>query len=154
MTDLILLFFDLISSVIHGRVVLGYVIKVTERYIFDYYLILKKMIGLFKKKVAGYENVSVEEFSKLRLDINPIVLDVRAPEELAEGFIPNYRQINFFNTSFREELERLDRSKTYLVYCRSGNRSGKACQMMSKMGFENLYNLRGGIQAWNALTQR
>ncbi len=112
------------------------------------------MIGLFKKKATGYKDVSVEEFSKLRLDINPIVLDVRAPEELSEGFIPNYRQINFFNTSFREEVERLDRSKTYLVYCRSGNRSGKACQMMSKMGFENLYNLRGGIQAWNALAQR
>lgn len=86
--------------------------------------------------------------------MNPIILDVRSPGELAEGFIPNYKQVNFFNTSFREELERLDRSKTYLVYCRSGRRSGKACQMMSKMGFENLYNLRGGVQAWNGLTQR
>lgn len=133
---------------------LGYVTKVTEIDFFVYYLILKKMIGLFKKKATGYKDVSVEEFSKLRLDINPIILDVRSPEELAEGFIPNYRQINSFNTSFREELERLDRSKTYLVYCRSGNRSGKACQIMSKMGFENLYNLRGGIQAWNALAQR
>lgn len=112
------------------------------------------MIGLFKKRVAGYRDVSVEEFSKLRLAINPIILDVRSPEELAEGFIPNYKQINFFNTSFRKELERLDRAKTYLVYCRSGNRSGKACMMMSKMGFEKLYNLQGGIQAWNTLNQR
>lgn len=112
------------------------------------------MIGLFKKKAVGYKEISAEEFRKLRMDINPIILDVRTPEELSEGFIPNYRQVNFFNTSFREELTRLDPSKTYLVYCRSGNRSGKACRMMHDMGFENLYNLEGGIQAWNALIGR
>ncbi len=109
------------------------------------------MIGLFKKKAVGYKEISTEEFRKLRMDINPIILDVRTPEELSEGSVPNYRQVNFYNTSFREELARLDPAKTYLVYCRSGNRSGKACGMMHEMGFENVYNLKGGIRAWNAL---
>ncbi|MCE7995788.1 MAG: rhodanese-like domain-containing protein [Roseivirga sp.] len=111
------------------------------------------MISLFKKRTAGFEQLSAEAFRTLQMKSNPIILDVRSPEELSEGIIPNYRQINFFNTSFREELSRLDRSKSYLVYCRSGNRSRKACKMMSSMGFENLYNLAGGIQAWNALVR-
>jgi len=58
--------------------------------------------------------------------------------------------INFFDADFKEQLSGLDKSKSYLVYCRSGNRSGKACSMMADMGFKNLYNLRGGIGAWNA----
>lgn len=107
------------------------------------------MISFFKKKAIGYQNISVEVLNGLRLEENPIILDVRSPQELEEGIIPNYKQVNFFNTSFKEELEKLDRSKTYLVYCRSGNRSKKACAMMSKMGFTSLYNLEGGIQAWN-----
>jgi rhodanese-related sulfurtransferase len=112
------------------------------------------MISLFKKKPLGYAQIGSEQFNKLRKEKNHVVLDVRSPQELGEGFVPGYRQVNFFSTSFREELAKLDRSKTYLVYCRSGNRSGKACGMMSKMGFENVYNLQGGILAWNADSAR
>jgi len=49
---------------------------------------------------------------------------------------------------FMNEIEKLDREKPYLVYCRSGNRSGKACNMMDQLGFGNTYNLIGGMLAW------
>ena len=48
-----------------------------------------------------------------------------------------------------DEVEKLDKSKNYYIYCRSGNRSGQACQIMDKLGFENTYNLMGGFNEWD-----
>ena len=108
------------------------------------------MFNIFKKKPMNYKNIGAEEFSTLKDLGGHIVLDVRSPGELADGAIPGYKMINMFDPSFRTEIEKLDKSKTYLVYCRSGNRSGQTCAMMAEMGFENLYNLSGGIFAWNS----
>jgi len=108
------------------------------------------MLSFFKKKPLKYINVDVQEFTQLMKKANHVVLDVRSPEELAEGEVPGNRMINFFDGNFKPEIEKLDTSKTYLVYCRSGNRSGKACAFMAQKGFEKLYNLQGGIGAWNA----
>lgn len=102
----------------------------------------------------NYKNVSAEELNDRRLLAGNIVLDVRTPQEIDEGTIPNNKQINFFSRSFKAEVQKLDKSKSYLVYCRSGNRSGKACAMMAEMGFENLCNLKGGISAWNAFSNK
>ena len=98
----------------------------------------------------NYENIEVSRFATLMEEGDHVVLDVRSPQELAEGSIPGHVMINFFDPNFRSEVEKLDKSKAYLIYCRSGNRSGQACHMMSAMGFERLYNLIGGIGAWNA----
>lgn len=98
----------------------------------------------------SFENIPVEKFSELMKEDNHLILDVRSPQELAEGSIAGYEMINFFDSDFSQQVEKLDKSKTYLIYCRSGNRSGQACAMMSTMGFEKLYNLEGGIGAWNA----
>ena len=97
----------------------------------------------------SYENISPEKFKELMEDTSSIVLDVRTPEEEVEGTIPGSVLININEPSFPAEIEKLDKSKTYLVYCRSGNRSGKACGYMSSKGFSSLYNLEGGIRAWN-----
>lgn len=107
------------------------------------------MFNLFKRKPINYQHADVTEFKALKGKQGTIVLDVRSPQELAEGKVPGYQQINFFDPGFKSKIERLDKSKTYLVYCRSDNRSSKACAMMSELGFENLYNLKGGIMAWN-----
>ncbi|WP_421871048.1 rhodanese-like domain-containing protein [Marinoscillum sp.] len=107
------------------------------------------MFGLFKTKPKNYQNVNVEEFKELKKKSRTVVLDVRTPQEKAEGTVPGAHQINYFNPNFKNQVAKLDKSKTYLVYCRSGNRSKKACAMMGSMGFEKLYNLNGGIMAWN-----
>ncbi len=97
----------------------------------------------------SYENIGPEKFNELMQDDSSVVIDVRPEAELVEGEIEGHITINFFDPTFQEQIDELDRDKTYLLHCRSGNRSGKACAMMAQMGFEKLYNLDGGIQAWN-----
>ncbi len=79
-----------------------------------------------------------------------IVLDVRTPEEYAQWHLPEKTPMNldFYAPDFRERLSRLDRGKTYLVYCRTGHRSGETVQMMRELGFRKVYELEGGIVAW------
>ena len=98
-----------------------------------------------------YKNIDAEEFAALKGLDNHMVLDVRTPPELSEGEIPGHIMINFFDRDFRQKIAKLDRSNAYLVYCRSGGRSGQACAALAEMGFAGLYNLQGGIQAWNSL---
>ncbi len=74
-----------------------------------------------------------------------LLLDVRTPEEFSVGHIQSAINIDFQNQSFISEIKKLDNSKTYFVYCRSGNRSGKAISLMKEHGFTNIYELQGGI---------
>lgn len=95
-------------------------------------------------------NLSQEDWkTQLGTDTNAVVLDVRTDAEVAEGIIPNAIQINIYEgQGFIYKLEELDKNKNYYVYCRSGNRSGQACAIMNQLGFENAYNLVGGILEW------
>jgi rhodanese-related sulfurtransferase len=87
-----------------------------------------------------------EQYSQ---DENAFLLDVRTLEEVEEGIIPNAVHIDIYGgQEFLNELEKLDKSKNYYVYCRSGNRSGQACAIMQSIGFGNAYNLLGGITEW------
>ncbi len=90
-----------------------------------------------------------EWVEQLKQDENAVILDVRTPEEVEEGYIPDAINIDFYQgQTFLDELENLDKSKNYYVYCRSGNRSGQACTLMNKMGIANAYNLMGGMLEW------
>ena len=95
-------------------------------------------------------NLSQEDWkTQLGTDTNAVVLDVRTDAEVAEGIIPNAIQINIYEgQGFIYKLEELDKNKNYYVYCRSGNRSGQACAIMNQLGFENAYNLVGGVLEW------
>lgn len=82
----------------------------------------------------------------LENDDNSVVLDVRTPEEVSQGYIPEAKVINIYNAQeFMEEVENLDRSKNYYIYCRSGSRSAQACMVLDKLGFNKTFNLAGGI---------
>ncbi|AUS06036.1 rhodanese-like domain-containing protein [Pseudotamlana carrageenivorans] len=96
------------------------------------------------------EDLTQEEWvERLANDDNAVVLDVRTDAEVAEGIIENAIHIDIYKgQEFVDEIEALDKSKNYYVYCRSGNRSGKACQIMEQLGFENAYNLEGGMLEW------
>lgn len=86
---------------------------------------------------------------QLKNDDNAFILDVRTEEEVADGYIPNAKNINIFKgQAFVYELEALDKTKNYYVYCKAGGRSGQACVIMNQMGFENTYNLAGGFSQW------
>jgi rhodanese-related sulfurtransferase len=87
---------------------------------------------------------------QLEADENSVILDVRTEDECNQGVIPNSINIDIYlGQEFMEQLETLDKTKNYYVYCRSGARSANACEAMNNLGFENAYNLLGGIIEWN-----
>lgn len=98
---------------------------------------------------SGYEDIGVADFKAKMADPDAVLLDVRTSKEIAEGKIEGAIELDFYNENFAEEVAKLDKDKTYLIYCRSGNRSGKTCKLMSEQGFTKLYNLKGGIIAWS-----
>ena len=77
-----------------------------------------------------------------------VVLDVRTPEEYTSGYIGKALNIDYESDSFEKELSRLDKNKTYLVYCESGGRSASAIELMHDQGFKNVFELKGGIEEW------
>ncbi|MBF8148289.1 rhodanese-like domain-containing protein [Winogradskyella sp. F6397] len=95
-------------------------------------------------------DLSQEEWTKqLEADTNAVVLDVRTQDEVDQGMIPNAIHIDIFKgQGFINEVEELDKSKNYYVYCKSGNRSGQACAIMNQLEIENAYNLLGGFSEW------
>lgn len=96
----------------------------------------------------GFKNVTPQEFDKLRQSKTNVVLDVRTKEEYAEGHIPGSVLLDFMSPDFEKELAKLDKNSTFLVHCASGGRSARACKKMEALGFKNLYNLQGGMGAW------
>ena len=79
-----------------------------------------------------------------------VVLDVRTPEEFAAGHLAGAVNVDFYAASFADDIAALDPAVPYLVYCHSGNRSGKATQAMQQLGFTTVYDLDGGVTAWQA----
>ncbi len=87
--------------------------------------------------------------TQLANDDRAVILDVRTPGELRSGMIPNALHLDFYQgQDFIEQLQQLDKDKHYYVYCRSGNRSGKACEIMNQLGIPEAYNLMGGMLDW------
>ena len=88
-------------------------------------------------------------FKKLMKKKNTYLLDVRTPEEFNSGFIDNAVNYNVTDSvAFVNIISSLDKKKKYLLYCKSGRRSGKALVMMKNMGFRKVYHLKGGVTEW------
>ncbi len=79
-----------------------------------------------------------------------VILDVRTPEEFAEGHIEGATLIDFYDPDFAEQLAALDPDVPYVLYCRSGNRSSGARAMMAELGFTTVDDIDGGIVAWES----
>jgi phage shock protein E len=97
----------------------------------------------------GFGLVTGEQAAALAADPGVVVLDVRTPAEFAEGHIDGATLVDFEAPSFADEIAKLDPSADYLVYCRSGNRSGQAVAVMQSLGFENIWDLDGGVITWS-----
>jgi len=81
-----------------------------------------------------------------------VILDVRSAEEFAAGHLENAVSLCVLcsDPAFRAALADVDKSWTYLVYCRTGHRSATATSIMAEEGFTNLYSMTGGITQWQA----
>lgn len=99
----------------------------------------------------AYQNLDPQEFeAAYQEDQQATVLDVRTPEEVADGHIDGATALDFLAEDFEAQAEKLDRNRSYYVYCRSGKRSAQACLVLERLGFEQVYNLDGGYLAWQA----
>ena len=98
-----------------------------------------------------FQNLNVEGFKEKMKSPSKevVVLDVRTSQEVAQDAIKGAINIDVYASDFNQKIAELDKSKTYLVYCRSGARSARACSQMCKEGFENIFNLQGGYLAWS-----
>jgi rhodanese-related sulfurtransferase len=81
------------------------------------------------------------------------LLDVRTAEEYNSGHIPNSVNIDIREQSFVDEIAKLEKDKTYHIVCRSGARSGSACEYMESIGFKNVINIAGGMLDWQGETE-
>lgn len=98
----------------------------------------------------GVKLVTPDEMKELSQLEDVQLVDVRTPEEYAEGYIEGFQNIDFLSETFQEDIEKLDKSKPVIVYCKSGGRSGKCSKLMQEKGFTMIYDLEGGITKWKS----
>ena len=79
-----------------------------------------------------------------------IIIDVRTPREFKSGHIEKAILLDYYSKTYTDELKRLDKTKTYLIYCRTGNRTGKTLTLIRNMGFSRVYNMAQGIRGWRS----
>ena len=95
-------------------------------------------------------NLSETEWVKLHDESEEsVIIDVRTDDEFSTGYIDGAVNIDFYmGNEFISEIDKLDKSKSYFIYCKSGARSGQTCELMKQKGFNKVYNLEGGILGW------
>ena len=92
------------------------------------------------------QDVGAREVKELiAKDKEMVILDVRTPEEYANGHIADAMNLDFYASDFAHQLENLDTTNTYLIYCASGNRSGKTATLMQDKGFKKIINSTAGF---------
>ncbi len=99
-----------------------------------------------KTSTSLITRIDIDQHMEMISKEDVIVIDVRTPAEVTAGYIKGTKKfINYKDARFKELIGSLDKANTYVVYCKSGNRSTKALNIMADMGFEKLYELEGGI---------
>jgi rhodanese-related sulfurtransferase len=83
-----------------------------------------------------------------------LILDVRTPDEYAKGHLVHARLMNYYESTFRDQLKTLPKNRTVLIYCKSGRRSAETLAMMKSLGFKSAYNMLGGFDAWSKEKRR
>lgn len=96
-------------------------------------------------------NIPPAEAAALIEAQHPVVIDIRRPEEYAAGRLAAASlHLDYYAPDFKDRLAKLDKGPKYLIYCRSGHRSGLALQLMKELGFTDAHDIAGGINAWTA----
>lgn len=99
---------------------------------------------------SSVRDIDADALHELRNKGELVIIDVRTPSEVDKGKIEGALNINWNSADFKEKVSSLDPSKTYVLYCRSGTRSSRAAQLMQKMGFKQVLNLKGGYNTYQS----
>lgn len=98
--------------------------------------------------IKGLKNLTPEQFQgELKLNLNRILIDVREPGEVKQGYIAGAKNIPL--SQLKQRLGEIPIDKNVYLYCRSGMRSKQAARILHKNGFRNLAHLQGGIMSWD-----
>lgn len=111
-------------------------------------LVMFSLTSCLKTKTEGVMVLDTDKFEQRMNDEGVQLVDVRTPEEFADGHLPNAININVNDASFEAETAKLDKDKPVMVYCKSGGRSAKAASNLNTQGFKNVSDLDGGITSW------
>ncbi len=110
-------------------------------------------VSMASADMSVVQTISPSQFKELldrhRGDPDVVLLDVRTPKEFQDGHIQGALLLDYYSSDYVERLKGLDREKTYLIYCRSGNRSGKSLAIFEKMGFRRAYHMDTGVIGWS-----
>ena len=93
-------------------------------------------------------DIEITEFKTKIVSQKYILVDVRTESEFDDGHIKGAINIDYFSSTFSDEIIELGLETPVLVYCKSGNRSGKAMKIMNDLRFKEVYNLTGGFKGW------
>ena len=107
-------------------------------------------ISCNNKNTLVFEKKDILSLDNVLNDTDIIILDVRTSEEINAGYIPNSTFIDYYDKNFENKINLIDTSKKIYTLCKSGGRSVKAAEILSKNGFRNVYNLEGGFMRWKA----
>lgn len=107
-----------------------------------------KATAAVARAAGGFEEIKAAEFEKLRARRKTIVLDVRSPEEFARGHIPGALNADINSPEFAAKAAGFDKKQTILVNCHAGSRGAIAGAKLAELGFKNVGNLEGGLDAW------
>ena len=114
-----------------------------------YYFIVFIIIFSCEVTDSQIKNIDPKELnSNLSKDI--IILDVRTNEEFKTGHIDGAINIDFYSKLFNSAVKKIDKGSSLYVYCKSGSRSEGAVKVLKRLGFRNIFNLKGGIQSWQS----
>jgi len=112
-------------------------------------VVLLAGVAACSSSTAVIESVDADAAAALLADEpGAVLLDIRTPEEYAESRIAGSTNLDFYAADFSARLDSLDRDTTYVIYCRSGNRTTAALDVFRDLGFTSVHAVDGGIQAW------
>lgn len=110
-------------------------------------LLISSVVFAAKEKKSIFRDINVKEFVNIIKDRDVVIIDLRTVQELESGYVEGAVNIDFYLSDFKAKLDALDKDKKYVIYCRSGNRSGQTMKIMKKLKFKEVYNLLGGVGA-------
>ncbi|MEZ4795862.1 MAG: rhodanese-like domain-containing protein [Flavobacteriaceae bacterium] len=120
---------------------------------FIFFLLITSAINFGCKETTTEESIKLvtpDEMKELSQMDGVQLVDVRTPEEYQEGYIEGFQNIDFLSDTFLQDVEKLDKEKPVIVYCRSGGRSARCSKLMVEKGFKKVYDLDGGISKWKS----
>ena len=106
------------------------------------------LLASCQQKPLNIENISIDQLEAQFSNGEGVLLDVRTPQEVAQGYIPNATVINYYDSDFAQKVSMIQKNQPVYVYCRSGGRSKSAARVLSKQGQAKVYNLNGGFSTW------